>query len=119
MFYTYCCYAFYVVFVPMQGRECNTNPEILMGFFTALMVLLFAPFLVPLFCLFRKSKTIISIFGICTIVFIIFAATPIAFPYAEKTAAQRFFAVVGPKFGVLTYMPSLIFPFTAHSPNLP
>jgi len=95
MFYTYCCYAFYVVFVPMQGRECNTNPEILMGFFTALMVLLFAPFLVPLFCLFRKSKTIISIFGICTIVFIIFAATPIAFPYAEKTAAQRFFAVVG------------------------
>ncbi|XP_026840670.1 endoplasmic reticulum metallopeptidase 1 isoform X1 [Drosophila persimilis] len=93
MFYTYCCYAFYVVFVPMQGRECNTNPEILMGFFTALMVILFAPFLVPLLCLFRKSKTIISMFGVCTLLFIIFAATPIAFPYAEKTAPQRFFAV--------------------------
>ncbi|KAH8270873.1 hypothetical protein KR018_010625, partial [Drosophila ironensis] len=93
MFYTYCSYAFYVVFVPMQGRECDTNPEILMGFFSALMVLLFAPFLVPLFCLFRKSKTIISMFGICTVVFIILAATPVAFPYAEKTAVQRFYAV--------------------------
>ncbi|EDW01024.1 endoplasmic reticulum metallopeptidase 1 isoform X1 [Drosophila grimshawi] len=93
MFYTYCCYAFYVVFVPMQGREGNTNPEILIGGFTALFCCLLSPFLIPLLCLFRKSKTIITLFGICTIIFIILAATPVAFPYVEKTAVQRFFAV--------------------------
>ncbi|XP_030378121.1 endoplasmic reticulum metallopeptidase 1 [Scaptodrosophila lebanonensis] len=93
LFYTYCCYAFYVVFIPMAGREGDSNPELLMGGFAAIMCLLLAPFLVPLFCLFRKSKTIISLFGICTLVFIVLAATPVAFPYAEKTAAQRFYAV--------------------------
>ncbi|EDW72283.1 uncharacterized protein Dwil_GK20800 [Drosophila willistoni] len=93
MFYTYSCYAFYVVFIPMQGRDCDSNPDILMASFTALLCILFAPFLIPLFCLFRKSKTIISLFGICTLLFMIFAATPVGFPYVEKTAAQRFFAV--------------------------
>lgn len=47
----------------------------------------------PLLCLFRKSKTIISIFGMLIIVFIILAATPIGFPYVEKDAPQRFYAV--------------------------
>lgn len=47
LFYTYICYAFYVTFVPMQGRDgANSNPEILIGGFTALMCLLFAAFLV-------------------------------------------------------------------------
>ncbi|ALC42477.1 CG9416 [Drosophila busckii] len=93
MFYTYCCYAFYVVFVPMQGREGGSNPELLIGGFTAIMCLLFSPFLIPLLCLFRKSKTLISLFGICTAVFLILAATPVGFPYVEKTATQRYFAV--------------------------
>lgn len=94
LFYAYCCYAFYVVFAPMQGRESSSNPELLIGGYTAIFCLLLSPFLVPLICLFRKSKTIISLFGICTIVFIILAATPVGFPYVEKTAVQRFFAVV-------------------------
>lgn len=94
LFYAYCCYAFYVVFTPMQGRESSSNPELLIGGYTAIFCLLLSPFLVPLICLFRKSKTIISLFGIFTIVFIILAATPVGFPYVEKTAVQRFFAVV-------------------------
>lgn len=94
LFYAYCCYAFYVVFTPMQGRESSSNPELLIGGYTAVFCLLLSPFLVPLICLFRKSKTIISLFGICTIIFIILAATPVGFPYEEKTAVQRFFAVV-------------------------
>ncbi|XP_002005478.2 endoplasmic reticulum metallopeptidase 1 [Drosophila mojavensis] len=93
MFYTYCCYASYVVLVPMQGRESGSNPDLLIGVYTALFCLLLSPFIIPLLCLFRKSKTIISLFGICTLVFIILAATPVAFPYVEKTAVQRFFAV--------------------------
>ncbi|XP_037954986.1 endoplasmic reticulum metallopeptidase 1 [Teleopsis dalmanni] len=94
MFYTYICYAFFLTFIPMQGRDgANTNPELLMGGFTAIMCLLFAPFIIPLFCLFRKSKTIISIFGGICIIFIILAATPVGFPYVEKEAPQRFYAV--------------------------
>ncbi|KAH8300216.1 hypothetical protein KR044_011587, partial [Drosophila immigrans] len=93
MFYAYCCYAFYVVFAPMQGRESSSNPELLIGGYTALFCLLLSPFLVPLLCLFRKSKTIISLFGICTLVFLILAATPVGFPYVERTAVQRFFSV--------------------------
>ncbi|XP_005177919.1 endoplasmic reticulum metallopeptidase 1 [Musca domestica] len=94
LFYTYICYAFYVTFVPMQGRDgANSNPEILIGGFTALMCLLFAAFLVPLLCLFRKAKTIISLFGVLCVVFVVLAATPAAFPYVEKDAPQRFYAV--------------------------
>ncbi|XP_036332214.1 endoplasmic reticulum metallopeptidase 1-like, partial [Rhagoletis pomonella] len=91
LFYSYCCYAFFVTFVPMQGREGSSNPELFIGGFTALLCLLLGPFLVPLLCLFRKSKTIISIFGVICLVFIILAATPVGFPYAEREAPQRFY----------------------------
>lgn len=50
---------------------------------------------VPLLCLFRKAKTIISLFGVLCVVFVVLAATPAAFPYVEKDAPQRFYAVVG------------------------
>ncbi|XP_011190306.1 endoplasmic reticulum metallopeptidase 1 [Zeugodacus cucurbitae] len=92
LFYSYCCYAFYVIFIPMQGRDgANKNPDILIGGFTMLICLLMAPFLVPLLCLFRKSKTIISIFGGVCLAFIILAATPVGFPYKEREAPQRFY----------------------------
>ncbi|XP_059226147.1 endoplasmic reticulum metallopeptidase 1 [Stomoxys calcitrans] len=94
LFYTYICYAFYATFIPMEGRDgANSNPELLMGGFTALMSLMFAAFLIPILCLFRKAKTIISIFGVICVIFIILAATPVGFPYVEKEAPQRFFAV--------------------------
>ncbi|XP_037808190.1 endoplasmic reticulum metallopeptidase 1 [Lucilia sericata] len=94
LLYSYFCYAFYVIFIPMQGRDgANSNPELLIGGFTVLICLLFAPFLVPLLCLFRKSKTIISLFGAICLIFIILAATSVGFPYAEKDAPQRFYAV--------------------------
>ncbi|XP_075168832.1 endoplasmic reticulum metallopeptidase 1 [Haematobia irritans] len=94
LFYTYICYAFYVTFAPMQGRDgANSNPEFLIGGFTALMCILFAAFLIPILCLFRKSKTIISLFGVICIIFIILAATPVGFPYIEKETPQRFYAV--------------------------
>mgnify|MGYP004603283591 CR=1 FL=1 len=48
----------------------------------------------PLLCLFRKSKTIISIFGMLVVAFLILSATPVGFPYVEKDAPQRFYAVV-------------------------
>lgn len=49
---------------------------------------------VPLLCLFRKAKTIISLFGVICVVFVILAATSVGFPYVEKEAPQRFYAVV-------------------------
>ncbi|XP_067630291.1 endoplasmic reticulum metallopeptidase 1 [Eurosta solidaginis] len=92
LFYSYLCYAFYITFVPMQGRDgANDNPELFIGGFTALVCLVLAPFLVPILCLFRKSKTIISIFGATCLVFIILAATPIGYPYLEHEAPQRFY----------------------------
>lgn len=101
----------------MQGRDgANKNPDILIAGFTVLICLLMAPFLVgwapqrsdkvpiinlvstylqvPLLCLFRKSKTIISIFGGICLAFIILAATPVGFPYKEREAPQRFYVAV-------------------------
>lgn len=92
LFYSYCAYAFYVIFIPMQGRDgANTNPELMIGGFTVFVCLLLAPFLVPLLCLFRKSKTIISTFGVICLIFIILAATPVGFPYRERDVPQRFY----------------------------
>lgn len=95
MFYTYCAYAFYVTYVPMQGRDGpEGNPELMIVSFTALMCVLLGGFLCPLINMFRKNKTILGIFGLLTVIFLILAATPIGFPYEEKTHPQRYYAVV-------------------------
>lgn len=47
LIYTYFCYAFYVIFIPMQGRDgANSNPEFLIGGYTVLICLMFSAFLV-------------------------------------------------------------------------
>uniref|UniRef100_A0A1B0BKI4 FXNA-like protease n=1 Tax=Glossina palpalis gambiensis TaxID=67801 RepID=A0A1B0BKI4_9MUSC len=48
---------------------------------------------VNLLSLVRKSKTILSCFGIIWIIFMGIAASPMGFPYVEKEAPQRFYAV--------------------------
>ncbi|KAL9918602.1 endoplasmic reticulum metallopeptidase 1 isoform 1-T4 [Glossina fuscipes fuscipes] len=94
LFYTYICYAFYTTFIPMEGRDgANRNPELLIGGFTVVICFLFAPFLVNLLSLVRKSKTILSCFGIIWIIFMGVAVSPMGFPYVEKEAPQRFYAV--------------------------
>ncbi|KAL5289343.1 hypothetical protein ACFFRR_009468 [Megaselia abdita] len=94
MFYTYCAYAFYVTYVPMQGRDGpEGNPEIMIVSFTALMCILFGGFICPLINMFRKNKIIIGISGVITIIFLIIAATPAGFPYEDKIHPQRYYAV--------------------------
>lgn len=49
---------------------------------------------IPIMHKFSKSKTIFSIFGVISIVFVIIAATPAGFPYKPDVAAQRFYVLV-------------------------
>uniref|UniRef100_A0A1A9W2G7 FXNA-like protease n=1 Tax=Glossina brevipalpis TaxID=37001 RepID=A0A1A9W2G7_9MUSC len=94
LFYTYICCAFYATFIPMEGRDgANRNPELLIGGFTVIISFLFAPFLINLLSLVRKSKTILSCFGIVWVIFMALAISPAGFPYVEKEAPQRFFVV--------------------------
>lgn len=94
LLYTSNCYAFFQAFIPMQGRDgADTDPELLMSGFVALMSLLMAGFLVPIILIFRKTKTILSLFALVCVVFIILIFTPVGFPYKANTAPQRYFAV--------------------------
>ncbi|XP_037954984.1 endoplasmic reticulum metallopeptidase 1 [Teleopsis dalmanni] len=93
-FYTYLTFAFLKTFIPMQGRDGPTsNPELFISGFTAIMSIHFAGFILPILHKFRKSITLISVFGILTIIFVIIAATPAGFPYKKDVAAQRFYVL--------------------------
>ncbi|EDV35721.2 uncharacterized protein Dana_GF12331 [Drosophila ananassae] len=94
LFYTYICYAIFVIFVPMEGRDGpNSSPDFLISVFIILAGIQYAGFTVPVMHKFRKPKIIFSSFGVITIIFIILAATPAGFPFAKDVAPQRYYAV--------------------------
>ncbi|XP_037942264.1 endoplasmic reticulum metallopeptidase 1-like [Teleopsis dalmanni] len=73
-YYTYLTFAFLKTFIPMQGRDgATSNPELLISGFSAIMSIHFAGFILPILHKFRKSMTLISVFGILTIIFVIIA----------------------------------------------
>ncbi|XP_065367160.1 endoplasmic reticulum metallopeptidase 1 [Calliphora vicina] len=93
-FYTYLAFVFLNTFIPMQGRDGPENkPEILISLFAAIFVIHFGGFILPILHKFHKSKSLFSIFGILTIIFIIIAATPAGFPYKKDVAPQRFYVL--------------------------
>lgn len=78
----------------MQGRGgAESNPELLMSGFTALICLLMGGFLIPVLFIFRKTKTILSLFALTFAVFMVLIFTPVGFPYEPDTAPQRYFVV--------------------------
>ncbi|XP_055917041.1 endoplasmic reticulum metallopeptidase 1 isoform X2 [Eupeodes corollae] len=92
LLYTYNCYAFFKVFIPMQGRDGpDTDPEVLTSGYAVIISLLIAGFIIPILFIFRKTKTILSIFALICVIFIILAATPVGFPYTAKTSPQRYY----------------------------
>ncbi|XP_034654193.1 endoplasmic reticulum metallopeptidase 1 [Drosophila subobscura] len=94
IYYTYMCYAILIVFVPMQGRDGpDSSPDVLVSVFIIYMTMHFAGFLIPIMHKFRKPKTIFSIFGALTIIFIIIATTSAGFPFVKELAAQRYYVL--------------------------
>ncbi|KAH8270811.1 hypothetical protein KR018_005495, partial [Drosophila ironensis] len=94
LFYTYLCYAIFVIFVPMEGRDGPySSPDVMISIFIIVSGVQYAGFTVPIMHKFRKSKIIFSSFGVITIIFIILAATPAGFPFAKDVAPQRYYCV--------------------------
>ncbi|XP_067630290.1 endoplasmic reticulum metallopeptidase 1 isoform X2 [Eurosta solidaginis] len=91
LFYSYLGHGSFVAFIPMTGRfGSSVNPDYIMCAFTVGMGILVGGFMIPVLNLFHKSKPIIcSLFAI-TVICMIFAATPIGFPYRPETNVQRF-----------------------------
>lgn len=83
------------VFIPIQGRSGPTgNPEIMIAAFSMLVGLMQASLIVPTFALCRRPMLIMSGFLIVFSIFLIVMATPVGFPFREKTSAQRFWIFV-------------------------
>lgn len=83
------------VFVPIQGRSGSAaNPELMIAVFSILVGLMQASLIVPTFSLCRRPMFVMSGFLIVFSIFIIVIATPVGFPFREKTSAQRFWIFV-------------------------
>lgn len=94
-FCTYCANILYSILIPTTGYQAtSTNPQILIGGIAIAWCLLVGGFVLPSLYLFRKAKTIISIFMVVWIVSIILGATSIGFPYEPKMAVQRIYVQV-------------------------
>ncbi|XP_036331812.1 endoplasmic reticulum metallopeptidase 1 isoform X2 [Rhagoletis pomonella] len=91
IFYGYLSHGFFVAFIPMTGRfGASVNPDLIICAFTVGVGILTGGFMIPVLNLFHKSKTIICSLLAFTALFLIFAATPIGFPYRPETNIQRF-----------------------------
>uniref|UniRef100_A0A1A9W2G4 FXNA-like protease n=1 Tax=Glossina brevipalpis TaxID=37001 RepID=A0A1A9W2G4_9MUSC len=90
LFLAYVAHGFFSSFIPMTGRFGNgVNPDLIIAAFTIVTSVLIAGFLIPLFNLFRNSTIIAGLFFFITLVCIIFAVTPLGFPYRPETNVHR------------------------------
>ncbi|XP_055917039.1 endoplasmic reticulum metallopeptidase 1 [Eupeodes corollae] len=93
-FYSYVTFTFCHVFVAMQGRDGpNSNPELFISGVVSVLALHIGGFVVPLFHYFRKPKLFFSSFLVITLIFFIFAFSPIGFPFEKDVSAKRFYVI--------------------------
>ncbi|XP_053965127.1 endoplasmic reticulum metallopeptidase 1-like [Anastrepha ludens] len=91
MFFSYVAQFVYYLFIPVLGRSGTTlNPDILISIVATIFSVLIGGFLMPLYFLFRKARSIIFCFLGITLLFVILAITPIGSPYTAKLAPQRY-----------------------------
>uniref|UniRef100_A0A0A1WZ70 FXNA-like protease n=1 Tax=Zeugodacus cucurbitae TaxID=28588 RepID=A0A0A1WZ70_ZEUCU len=91
IYITYVAEYLYFILIPVTGRSgSSSNPDLLISLVAIIMSVLSSGFLIPLYFLFRKTRTIISCFLAVTVIFIILASTPIGAPYTAQLAPQRY-----------------------------
>ncbi|XP_036344797.1 LOW QUALITY PROTEIN: endoplasmic reticulum metallopeptidase 1-like, partial [Rhagoletis pomonella] len=91
LYFSYVAQFLYNLLIPIMGRIGTTlNPDIVISIVAIIFSLLIAGFLMPIYFLYRKSRTIIFCFLGSTLLFIILAITPIGSPYTPRLAPQRY-----------------------------
>uniref|UniRef100_A0A1A9ZGV6 Uncharacterized protein n=1 Tax=Glossina pallidipes TaxID=7398 RepID=A0A1A9ZGV6_GLOPL len=90
LFFAYLSHGFFSTFIPMTGRFGDgVNPDLIIAAFTIVTSILIAGFTIPVFNLFKNSKIIAGIFLFINLLCIIFAVTPLGFPYRPETTVHR------------------------------
>uniref|UniRef100_A0A034VAS1 FXNA-like protease n=2 Tax=Bactrocera dorsalis TaxID=27457 RepID=A0A034VAS1_BACDO len=91
MYFTYVAEYIFFILIPVSGRNgSSTNPDLVISLVAIIITILCSGFLIPLYFLFRKARSIITCFLAATVVFIILASTPIGAPYTAQLAPQRY-----------------------------
>ncbi|XP_049542714.1 endoplasmic reticulum metallopeptidase 1-like [Anopheles darlingi] len=82
----------FAVFISMTGRTDNrSNPDLQMALFSSLTALLLVSLLTPLVVLLRRKVYLYVLLILMFVVTVIVAATPVGFPFRERTSPQRYY----------------------------
>lgn len=78
------------LFIPINGRSgAANNPEMMISLFAIVYSVLIFGFIIPIFSIFHKAKTMLLALVVAFIIFFILMFTSVCFPYRAKTSAQR------------------------------
>uniref|UniRef100_W8B895 FXNA-like protease n=1 Tax=Ceratitis capitata TaxID=7213 RepID=W8B895_CERCA len=91
LYFSYVAEYLYFIFIPVTGRNGGaSNPDLLIALIAVIFAILLSGFLIPLYLLFRRTRSIILCSLGVAILFMILAIRPIGTPYTPKLAPQRY-----------------------------